>query len=74
MFLLFIGVINQVNESELKDNKDWIRLYVELAVVTTDRERKAIDLGLPTLEIVDVAVDAKDDEGEGPLDAKNAIY
>ncbi|VVA97845.1 unnamed protein product [Arabis nemorensis] len=53
----------KVNESELQGN-DWIRLYMELAVATTDRNR----YHLPNLKIVKVAMD-----GDG-LNAKNAVF
>ncbi|CAD5324080.1 unnamed protein product [Arabidopsis thaliana] len=58
-----------MKDSELQENNDWIRLYLELAVATTDRNREASDFGLSNLEIVNVAVDA-----EGLLNAKNAIF
>ncbi|CAA7040262.1 unnamed protein product [Microthlaspi erraticum] len=57
-----------VKESELQDN-DWILLYIELAIaIVTNSEGK--DFGPPKLEIVKVAMDAKD---EG-LNALNAIF
>jgi len=58
-----------MKDSELQANIDWIRLYLELAVATTDRNREASDFGLSNLEIVNVAVDA-----EGLLNARNAIF
>ncbi|CAL9222286.1 unnamed protein product [Arabidopsis halleri] len=57
-----------MKDSELQDNNDWIRLYLELAVATTDRNREASDFGLSNLEIVNVAIDA-----EG-LYARNATF
>ncbi|CAA7040264.1 unnamed protein product [Microthlaspi erraticum] len=50
-------------------DNEWIRLYMELVVVTNDWDRKAEDFG-PKLEIVKVAMDAN---GEGP-DALNAVF
>ncbi|KAG7578624.1 Protein MS5 [Arabidopsis thaliana x Arabidopsis arenosa] len=58
----------KLKDSELQDNNDWIRLYLELVVATTDRNREASDFGLSNLEIVNVAIDA-----EG-LYARNAIF
>ncbi|XP_019097393.1 PREDICTED: UPF0725 protein At3g25080-like [Camelina sativa] len=60
-----------VKESELQENS-WIRLYLELAVAKTDRHCKAKGAGLSDLEIVDVAIDAANDE-EG-LYANNALF
>ncbi|KAJ0244294.1 hypothetical protein HA466_0189530 [Hirschfeldia incana] len=51
-------------KSELKDNDDWIRLYLELAVAIKEPRG-----GLFNLEIVNVATDV----GEG-INAKNATF
>ncbi|EOA21051.1 hypothetical protein CARUB_v10001392mg [Capsella rubella] len=61
-----------VKESELLENP-WIRLYLELAVAKTDRHNEPKDAGLADLEIVDVAIDATNDEGQG-LNANNAVF
>ncbi|XP_010454406.1 PREDICTED: UPF0725 protein At3g25080 isoform X2 [Camelina sativa] len=60
-----------LKESELQENS-WIRLYLELAVAKTDRHCKAKGAGLSNLEIVDVAIDAANNE-EG-LYANNALF
>lgn len=57
----------QLKESEIRDN-DWIRLYLELAVATTNRHH--IKLGLTNLKILKVAMEPSN---EG-LDAFDAIF
>lgn len=68
--MINVLLLVQMKDSELQDN-DWIRIYLELAVATTDRNREASDFGLSNLEIVDVAIDANDEEG---LNARNATF
>ncbi|CAN8308383.1 unnamed protein product [Cochlearia groenlandica] len=63
-----------VKESELKDN-DWIRLYLELAAATTDRNNIDSD-ALSQLEILEVAIETKDyvNPPEERLNKENAIF
>ncbi|XP_024007265.1 UPF0725 protein At3g25080-like isoform X2 [Eutrema salsugineum] len=61
-----------VQESELKDN-DWIRLYMELAFVTTNRKDDD-NHKLSELEIVKVVVEARNKKLKGAINKlKGAI-
>ncbi|CAA7027896.1 unnamed protein product [Microthlaspi erraticum] len=62
-----------VKESELQVH-DWIRLYLELAVATTDRS--TVNHDLSDLKILEVAVETKEDvkPSKERLNAKNAVF
>ncbi|CAH8384137.1 unnamed protein product [Eruca vesicaria subsp. sativa] len=47
----------QLKDSELEDN-DWIRLYLELAVATTNRSFELKDLSVTNLKIQKVAIES----------------
>uniref|UniRef100_A0A1J3HGC5 UPF0725 protein n=2 Tax=Noccaea caerulescens TaxID=107243 RepID=A0A1J3HGC5_NOCCA len=59
-----------LEKSEVQENNDWIRLYLELAIATTNRSRVE-NHDLSDLKIVKVAVDtSKQDVEEGLEDSK----